>query len=148
MTSTKLSKYMVPHHWIPVNYIPRSTSGKIDKKKLVQLAQSLNCKPEKSSKCIIPAETGMERILTKIWSEIFAIEVSQIDRNESFFQVGGNSISAIHLIERLRKQSVSLSVSSVFENPVMKDMALSCHKIEQKVPPKTNEPVDKFLPYR
>jgi amino acid adenylation domain-containing protein len=45
MTSTKLSKYMVPHHWIPVNYIPRSTSGKIDKKKLVQLAQSLNCKP-------------------------------------------------------------------------------------------------------
>ena len=145
MTSTKLSKYMVPHHWIPVNYIPRSTSGKIDKKKLVQLAEGLNCKLEELSKCIIPAETDMERILTKIWSEIFAIEASHIGRNKSFFEVGGNSISAIHLIERLRKQSIFLSVSSVFENPVLKYMALSCDKTEQKVPSKTNEPEDKFL---
>ena len=56
----------------------------------------------------------LEATLQRIWTESLGIE--SIDRNANFFELGGDSVSAIGIATNLAKEGLDLSPQDLFEN--------------------------------
>jgi amino acid adenylation domain-containing protein/non-ribosomal peptide synthase protein (TIGR01720 family) len=125
--SASLPAYYVPSMFIPVTTMPMTTSGKLDRKVLRQLAQSI---PEgdlqtyrlagKSGR----APTGpVEVTLAHLWISVLGLSSDSVGAEDSFFRLGGDSIGAMRLVTASRKEGLVLTVANVFANPKLVDMA-------------------------
>lgn len=69
-----------------------------------------------------PVPADYERLLTEIWQQTLGIE--QVSRSDNFFDLGGNSLSALQLVSRIRKAlQVPLPAVAIFEAPTISAMA-------------------------
>ena len=126
--ATFLPVYMMPTMWVPLHEIPVATSGKVDRKKLVELANTVvrEKRPEhflSSSTSRCAPETSMGIILQALWAEVLKIPANDVSADDSFFRVGGDSITAMKLAGLANVRKLRLSVQLVFEYPVLRDMA-------------------------
>ena len=88
-----LPHYMVPSVFVRLDAIPLNTSGKADRKQLLQLPLH----PTEFERKAQPAETEEERKIC----ELFAAELGMpVGRNENFFTCGGTSLSMISLLSQ------------------------------------------------
>ena len=77
-----------------------------------------------------------EKILAQIWSEL--LSVAQIGRHDNFFDLGGHSLQAVRMIERLRRKGFQLDAKALFSKPILKELAASIERnieVQVKVPP-------------
>lgn len=123
-----LPSYMMPKMWVPLNTIPVATSGKVDRKKLGDLANLVvkETRPEHflaSSASTCAPETPMGLLLQDLWAQVLHVPSQDISADDSFFRVGGDSISAMKLAGLAHGRKLRLSVQLIFEYPVLKDMA-------------------------
>ena len=118
--------YMVPSIFIPLERIPLSTSGKIDRKQLRNFASGLSSKQITSfhiSKNVKRPSTILEQRLLNLWQDLLGTREISIEDN--FFQLGGDSITAMRLVVAARNKGLSLTVDKIFKNPVLSALALS-----------------------
>ena len=92
--SKYLPSFMLPYDYILIDEIPLSNNGKIITSKLPKL--------NIEKKSFILPRNEIEMKMCKIWSSILGIE--SIGINDDFFRIGGDSISAIQLISRIRNE--------------------------------------------
>lgn len=130
---TCLPYYMVPSAYVPIDTVPLTLSGKTDRWKLRELASSLsreqlfdaeglaNGNGENGRK--IELSTPTEQKLQKLWAQILAVDVLSVGLEANFFQLGGNSITAMRLVSAARKEGLRLTVAAFFRNPRFVDMA-------------------------
>jgi amino acid adenylation domain-containing protein/non-ribosomal peptide synthase protein (TIGR01720 family) len=112
-----LPDYMIPIAFIAMNAFPLTVNGKLDRHQLPDPVLTRSYR-------FIPPDNAAEVTLCQIFSEILAIESSEIGIEDDFFKLGGDSISAIQLINRIRSQlSVKLSVKDVFAARTVKELA-------------------------
>jgi aryl carrier-like protein len=111
-----LPTYKVPSYYLPVAHMPLNASGKINGKALRQWAVDLS--PEELAKysptdqaVFQPPVTPIEMVLQKLWAGVLRYPPDAISRNSSFLQLGGDSVSAIHLLAAAREENISLTVS-------------------------------------
>lgn len=123
-----LPVYMMPTMWVPLNEIPVATSGKVDRKKLTELANTVvrekrseHFLASSASRCA--PETSMGVLLQDLWAEVLKIPTHDISADDSFFRVGGDSIAAMKLAGLASMRNLRLSVQSIFEYPMLRDMA-------------------------
>jgi acyl carrier protein/NAD(P)-dependent dehydrogenase (short-subunit alcohol dehydrogenase family) len=77
---------------------------------------------EASAKDYVAPIGEIEEEIAFIWRDIFGIE--QIGRDDDFFNIGGNSLVAIQVVSRLRKElDVDLPMSGLFEHPTISSLA-------------------------
>lgn len=108
-----LPEYMVPTFFVRVNEIPSSPSGKVDRKALPEIS---------SSTSVNPPHDGLERQIANIWEDI--LKFHGIDRDTSFFRVGGNSLLAVRMIAELKKTlGLSTSITSFYAAPTIEALA-------------------------
>ncbi len=69
----------------------------------------------------IPAAAAITQTLTRIWEDV--LEVSDISVLDDFFDLGGDSILAITMIDRLRECGVLISLTDLLGHPVLGDLA-------------------------
>lgn len=127
--SNVLPSYMVPSLYVPMSSFPMSTSGKLDRKRLVQIFKAY-FNPETlpvfslavTSSKRAPS-TANEVAVQSAWSETLGLELESIGRDDSFLRSGGDSLAAMRLSSILRDAGLSLSVSNIFRHPVLYDMA-------------------------
>jgi acyl transferase domain-containing protein len=68
-----------------------------------------------------PVPADYERILSEIWRQTLGLE--QVGLTDNFFDLGGNSLTALQLISRIRKQlQVQLPAVAIFEAPTISAM--------------------------
>jgi len=124
----KLPSYMVPTIFIPCRYMPFITTTKLDRKKLRQKTAELDresiaryslveCEKKK------PPETAEEVQMQQLWASVLKVPAETIGRDDSFLQVGGNSITAIRLVLLARRQGVTLTLPSIFQGAQLSCMA-------------------------
>ncbi|OCL10211.1 nonribosomal peptide synthase-like protein [Glonium stellatum] len=65
----------------------------------------------------------VERKLLSLWSELLDMVEDSIGKDDSFFQLGGDSIIAMRLVGAAREEGLSMTVADVFRNPTFADMA-------------------------
>ncbi|CAI7613184.1 unnamed protein product [Penicillium glandicola] len=117
-----LPSYMVPSSVLELVYIPLTPSGKIDRKKLREIAAQAKLEEREQSGPIEEPRTEYERKLRDLWSNLLGISRNKIGRQENFFDLGGDSIMAIRLVGATRQEGLPLSVAIIFQNPQLDQM--------------------------
>lgn len=111
-----LPQYMIPKYIVQVKYLPKNQNGKIDKNALPEITFKLNNK-----KTILKPTSSMEDKIIEILKNVLNLDEISIDDN--FFEIGGDSISAMRLqIEALRN-NINITYGDIFKYPVVKQMA-------------------------
>jgi amino acid adenylation domain-containing protein len=124
-----IPSYMIPSYYIGVSSIPWTTSGKLDRKRLVGTVSGLNSEQLKiytlnhTVKQI--ASTSMERQLQNLWGQVLGIPSEEISVDDDFFQLGGDSILAMRLSAVASKLNLPITVSQIFGNTKLSTLSSS-----------------------
>ena len=128
---TKLPAYSVPSTIIPLKRLPLNPNGKVDKPALPfpdisELAASAPRRPSQSASTL--SET--EKSLASIWASLLRRASRTISTNDSFFDLGGDSLKANQMIFEVRKTwRVEIGMNAIFQSPKLRDFALSIDKL-------------------
>ncbi|MEH2084378.1 MAG: amino acid adenylation domain-containing protein [Nostoc sp.] len=92
----KLPKHLLPSAFFIVDSLPLNANDQVDRKALSALNQN-NSKIEKT----FATEDLLQLQLTKIWENLLGIH--PIGIKDNFFDLGGNSLLAVHLFSQIEK---------------------------------------------
>lgn len=113
-----LPHYMIPSAIVEMEEFPLTPNGKIDKKQLPAPDWS---KVDVGSQYMAP-RTAQEELLADIWVQV--LRIPKIGINDSFFDLGGQSLVAAQLISRVREAlQVEIPQSRFFREPTIAGMA-------------------------
>ncbi|MFE5584823.1 amino acid adenylation domain-containing protein [Kitasatospora sp. NPDC056531] len=114
---TLLPHYMVPAHIQIVDRLPLTPNGKVD----VRRARALVSAGE--GPAVEGADAGpLARRLAGIWEEL--LEVPAVDVDDNFFALGGNSLLALRMVNRIRaEEGADLPLGQLFEAPTVRQLA-------------------------
>ncbi|HYP24459.1 MAG TPA: amino acid adenylation domain-containing protein [Actinomycetota bacterium] len=116
--AARVPDYMVPSAFVVLDALPLNPNGKIDRAALPD--------PEAVR---VPASgddgalrTATEKVLASIWREL--LEVGDVSRGDSFFDLGGQSLLATRLVSRIRETwGCDARLRVVFDAPTLADLA-------------------------
>ncbi len=136
----KLPSYMVPNYLVQLETFKYTPNGKIDRKLLPD--------PVFEAKELIPPKTELENKILNIWRTILSLEEISIDDN--FFEIGGDSLSALKLQIELMKHNYNINYGDLFKNNTIHDLAnfIENHINKKTMPTYTKKDfkkVDKLL---
>ncbi|MGW7417952.1 amino acid adenylation domain-containing protein, partial [Streptomyces sp. NPDC054863] len=114
--SARLPSYEVPSWFIPMDSLPLSNSGKIDRRALP--APQVD---QLSAVDHVEPRTDTERLLAQVWAEVFGVE--RVGVTDNFFTVGGDSILAIKVVSRARSRGIRLTGKDLFLTPTVAELA-------------------------
>jgi amino acid adenylation domain-containing protein/non-ribosomal peptide synthase protein (TIGR01720 family) len=126
----KLPDYMVPSLMIPLSTMPRTASGKLDRRRLENEITTRTwdelMQYEASAGVIEPASSGVERELQVIWSRALQLPCESIGVNQSFFHLGGDSITAMLVVAQARTSELGLTftVEDIFRLRTIAQLAI------------------------
>lgn len=73
----------------------------------------------------------LERAVASVWEELFGIQ--RVGAADNFFEMGGNSLLAIQLVSRLRKElEIELPLNTLFESPTVAGLATAIESIQAR----------------
>lgn len=126
----RLPSYMCPTVIIPIESIPLTSNGKVDKAALPDI-DSLNYRDIDEDSYIAP-RTYVEKELAAIWCEV--LNINKVGINDSFFEIGGHSLLLTRLASRIsHKFNVDIPLKVLFDTPTIVQMtsAIAVRQIEQ-----------------
>jgi len=110
----RLPTYMIPTVFLALPELPLTLNGKLDTARLPE--------PTPRSHGHIPPDTDTERWLATTWQEL--LDVEQVGAEDSFFELGGNSLHGTQLIARIRDHlHVEFEPRQLFANHVLRQLA-------------------------
>lgn len=130
----RLPYYMVPGFIQKMESFPIAASGKLDKNALPK--PHIEIVPEE----VFQPKNEVEEKLLHIYEEL--LHTSVINSNLSFFEQGGNSLSATMLVAKVNQEfTVGLKVSDIFLESRIQELAKKIQQSEknEKVPVKKAE---------
>lgn len=111
--------YMIPSRYVQLEEFPQTTSGKVD----YMLLKSSDFHPSTASNTARQEpQNELQHRLKKVWESI--LNIKNIGINESFFDLGGNSLKAIELITSTEKEfGFSIAVEKLHQLSTIENMA-------------------------
>ncbi len=112
--SARLPDYMVPSQIVVLEEFPLTSSGKIDRKALPA--------PVFAATPFQAPRTQTEQIVAGIYAQVLGVERVGVD--ESFFDLGGNSLLAMPVIDAINKTlDTNLAVRTIFDAPSVRSLS-------------------------
>jgi amino acid adenylation domain-containing protein len=110
-----LPEYMVPPQFVFLAELPLTPNGKVDRKALPA--------PEKATTGAGgPPRTETEKSVAAIWAELLNVEGIGIE--DDFFDLGGQSMTAVAFVARLRTTfDLNIELATLFERPTIAGIA-------------------------
>lgn len=114
---------MLPEPFLPgefhfVEELPRTTLGKIDRRRLIAMAQPVAAP---RTEFVEPRSTR-ELILAAIFGEL--LQLPRVGINDDFFASGGHSLLAMQAVARIRQElGVELPLNGLFAAPTVAELA-------------------------
>ncbi len=110
-----LPDYMVPSLFVPLNCLPLTSNGKVDRRALPEPSPGLSAAAAEG----LAPRTASEKLLAQIWRELLGI--NQIGIDDNFFELGGHSLLATQVVARAaRALNRELSAALLFEAPTIR----------------------------
>jgi amino acid adenylation domain-containing protein len=114
----ELPPYMVPSVFIPLERLPLSPNGKVDRRALPALDGAQPGRPTE----YVPPRGSVEQIIAGIWAQVLGVE--RVGAFDSFFDLGGHSLNATQVITRVhRALEVQLQLRHIFEATTVAELA-------------------------
>ncbi|GAB3384694.1 amino acid adenylation domain-containing protein [Lysobacter fragariae] len=120
--ATALPDYMVPSAFVELEALPLTENGKLDRRALPAPAR---LRPELAH-AYEPPVGAYEASLCAAFGELLAID--NVGRHDGFFEIGGDSLLAARLLQRIRQadgQGSVIPTSLLFRNPTPATLAAS-----------------------
>lgn len=112
---SKLPQYMIPKVLLRLPQLPLTVNGKLDIKALVEI------EIHREGHYASPRDS-LDEALAKIWLEVLGVDNISID--DGFFALGGDSLSAIHLIAAINKHfHRHFRLDVIFANNTIRSLA-------------------------
>ena len=124
LTTARLARLLrdrLPRHLVPARIrlapeLPLSANGKVDRQALLRIPTD-----EVEAVRNIAPKTDAESELVAIWTDLLQRPVLSVE--ESFFNLGGHSLMAVRLFDRIRRRfGVDLPISTLFTHPTIRDL--------------------------
>ena len=112
----RLPYYMVPSYIRRLDDMPMNLNGKLSRSDLPDIDISIS-----DAEYEAPA-TEKENILAEIFEKILDTDRA-VGRSDSFFELGGDSVTALRTIAELRERGFELKPAWMFAVPVISDLA-------------------------
>lgn len=125
----KLANFKVPRVVLFLDEIPKGPTGKLQR---IGLAEKLGLTASNPNAELVeytPPQTPVETELAEIWSQVLGVE--KIGIHDNFFQLGGDSILAAQIVNRMREAwGVELSFLIFFQQPTIANMAIKIAQMQ------------------
>ena len=123
----RLPDYMIPAYFIPVDNIPFTDRGKVDRKTLQSYKTTLGAALE-----YVAPSSDLEQRIADSWKEVLKLE--KVSIYDNFFERGGNSLSIIRLTNRLNNVlGKGLPVVTLFQYPTISALARHLEENQTKI---------------
>ncbi len=113
----QIPEYMIPSYMVQIENIPLTQNGKLDRNRLLEIKEKMNFSKEKNS-----FSSDAEEQLYELYQEV--LKVQYFDIESSFFEIGGQSLKAIRLINQIDQVfHCTVTVQDIFRFPSVKLLA-------------------------
>ncbi|KAK3807038.1 MAG: Non-ribosomal peptide synthetase module [Benniella sp.] len=127
--ASRLPDYMIPAAIVRLDSLPLTSNDKIDRKALPEPDSSAFARRDYEE-----PQSEIETCLAQLWAELLSLD--RVSRNDDFFALGGHSLLAARMLSRLREQDLAVSISTVYQSPVLSVLAHALEKHQSKsIPP-------------
>ncbi|MFJ2870923.1 MupA/Atu3671 family FMN-dependent luciferase-like monooxygenase [Streptomyces sp. NPDC087298] len=137
-----LPEYMVPRAWRVLGELPLTANGKLDRTQLPPVDPYLppaapgvssadpflpaggeGARPADGPSPEAAPPTGAESGLRDLWAAEFGLAASGVDPDVSLFDLGGHSLTAMRLVNRIREAwGIEYPLSRLYQKPTLRAM--------------------------
>jgi len=126
-----LPHYMLPSAIVEIVSIPLMYNGKIDYSALPSPAQNVYLKTETNQ----PPQGKLEQQIAKVWKNLLSLSSPDIDRNNNFFDCGGDSFSFVQLASMLESElKINFPINDLLQSYSIKEQAIYIQSIKNPSP--------------
>ncbi|KAF8572689.1 acetyl-CoA synthetase-like protein [Ramaria rubella] len=127
----KLPVYMAPAMYVVLNRFPLTSSGKLDRKALVEFFEAhmeeicthdTNTSTGPIESTVLP-HTESQALIRSLWASVLHVNERSLSIDANFYVSGGDSILAIRLATLARQAGLSLLPTDIIRNPTIRAMA-------------------------
>ncbi|HEX5870838.1 MAG TPA: amino acid adenylation domain-containing protein, partial [Longimicrobium sp.] len=121
-----LPEYMVPSAFVPLESLPRTSTGKLD----VRTLPAPEYRPAEER--FVAPRTPVETALAEIWEAVLGVE--GVGVNDDFFELGGHSLLIMRLLASVKATfGVDISIHDVFSRFTLEAMAAEIERVVYEV---------------
>ncbi|HVQ96503.1 MAG TPA: amino acid adenylation domain-containing protein, partial [Mycobacteriales bacterium] len=113
----RLPEYMVPAAFVPLDRLPLTANGKLDRRALP--APDRAALP--AGRRYLPPRTPIEDRIAAIWQDVLGLD--RVGVEDGFFDLGGDSIRAVTLAGALRAAGIEVSVYDILTHRTVAGLA-------------------------
>ncbi|KUL81561.1 hypothetical protein ZTR_09189, partial [Talaromyces verruculosus] len=126
--ASRLPSYMIPSVYFTLPQLPTTVTDKINRKRLREIGSSLYTQSladvtSKTTDAKRMPSTDTERALQELWAQTLHLDPTSIGVDDSFFRLGGNSITAMKLVTAGREKRLHFTVPILFQYPKLATLA-------------------------
>ncbi|MFI0370125.1 amino acid adenylation domain-containing protein [Actinomadura sp. 1N219] len=115
-----LPPHMIPAVFVPLDVVPRTANGKVDRAALPD-PDRLRRPAERPYE---EPETPAEIVLAKVWAGL--LQVGRVGRLDSFFELGGDSLTAVRATAQAKREGVAHDVAAILRHQTLAAVAAAC----------------------
>ncbi|MEO1131739.1 MAG: amino acid adenylation domain-containing protein, partial [Cyanobacteria bacterium J06639_1] len=126
LLQAKLPQYMLPSHYVPLEAMPLTPSGKLDRRALPAPSSDRS----QLETAYVQPTTELERAIAEIWQQVLGVD--RVGVRDNFFDLGGHSLLLVQvhsqLLQRLERDerlagNGELMLVDLFQYPTVRRLA-------------------------
>ncbi|KAJ5128198.1 acetyl-CoA synthetase-like protein [Penicillium atrosanguineum] len=137
--SQHLPSYMIPSYILELSCVPLGPSGKVDRKTLRKAASMLGKETLQMylgglATTKTEPKDDQQRFIQSIFAKALALKREFIGVDDSFFALGGDSISAIRVLTLCRKSNITISMSDILSHDTVSSLCAHLNTVQKHSP--------------
>jgi acyl carrier protein len=115
----QLPSYMVPQVITILEMMPVNENGKVDRRALTTNVQRRTA----ARPSLRQPSSEAQRQMQNIWAQVLKLDPVSIGLDDSFFQLGGDSLAAMRVVGEARRLRLKITVADIFRQPSLEAAA-------------------------
>jgi len=116
---SELPNYMMPSVIMPLDTLPLTPSGKVDRRALPAPSRE----ELMADQAYIEPQNDWQRLIAQQFAETLSLPPERVGLQASFFDLGGHSLLATQLVSRLRQAfEIEVPLRTLFESPTVAEL--------------------------